>query len=68
MTLFGKLNPDGTLTDTREIAQSDIMACPHFVLVAEHYRDDGSCRCDDKTDASMAEWGYSWDDETGRWT
>lgn len=42
--LFGTLHPDGTVTGERRILQSDIAACPHFIIAAEHYREDGSCR------------------------
>ena len=48
---FGTLHPDGTLTNERVIQRSTIMACPHFILVPEHYRDDGSCRCDEEAEA-----------------
>lgn len=67
MTQFGKLNPDGTLSDVREIPQSELMACPHFILVPEHYRDDNSCRCDDPTHVEMREWGYAWSETERRW-
>lgn len=60
MTIFGNLHPDGTLTDVRMISQSAILACPHCILVPEHYRDDESCRCDDSTHQEMVEWGYRW--------
>jgi hypothetical protein len=40
MTIFGKLQPDGTITDRREIRQADLQACPHVILVAAHYRHD----------------------------
>ena len=42
---FGTLHPTGELTSVRVIKRSDIMACPTFILVPEHYRDDGSCLC-----------------------
>ncbi len=44
---FGTLSPDGSLTDIRLIKQSDVGRCPHVILVPEHYREDGSCKCDD---------------------
>lgn len=62
---FAKLHPDGTVTGEREIRQTDVQACPHFILVPEHYREDGSCRCDDPEHAAMRELGYKWRD--GRW-
>lgn len=45
--LFGTLHPDGQLTGVRTIRQSDIRRCPHLILSATHYREDGTCRCDD---------------------
>jgi len=61
---FGTLQPDGTLTNERSIKQSDIMACPFLILVPEHYRADGSCRCNDPEHRKMMidEWGYTEDD------
>jgi hypothetical protein len=66
MTRFSTLNPDGTETNVRDINQRDLLACPHAILVADHYREDGTCRCDDPENAEMAEWGYTWKD--GQWT
>lgn len=56
------LNEHGELveTDIREIAQENIMKCPHVILTPEHYREDGSCRCDDPTHTEMKKWGYKW--------
>jgi hypothetical protein len=54
---FGTLHPDGTLTNQRSLPQSAVRACPQYILVPEHYREDGSCRCNE---------GY-YDDETGDW-
>lgn len=62
---FGTLHEDGTVSDERTIARSAIAACPHTIFAPEHYREDGSCRCDDADDANMAEWGYTWDGQ--RW-
>jgi hypothetical protein len=45
--------------------QSDLLACPHCILVPEHYRADGTCRCRDATHGVMKEWGYTWKD--GQW-
>lgn len=60
MTTFGKLGPDGKLTDVRVIRQADIVACPHVIMVAEHYREDGTCRCDDPSHVEMKGWDYNW--------
>lgn len=61
MTQFGTLNPDGTLSNIREIKQSDLLRCRFAVLVASHYREDGSCKCDDAAERRMMikEWGYA---------
>jgi hypothetical protein len=37
------------------------MRCPHAILMAGHYRQDGFCRCNDPDHAEMREWGYTWD-------
>lgn len=41
--------------------QSDLRKCPFFILVPEHYRADGSCKCDDPAHRAkmIAEWGYT---------
>lgn len=67
MTRFSKLNPDGSESDFREIKQSDLLKCPHVILVAEHYRPDGSCRCDDPEHKDMQTWGYVWDAGVRLW-
>jgi hypothetical protein len=38
----------------------DLRKCPFVIFVPEHYREDGSCKCDDPTHQSkmVAEWGY----------
>jgi len=58
---FGTLHPDGGLTNVRYIRQDDVKRCPHLILVPEHYRTDGSCKCDDPEEQAMMvrEWGYS---------
>lgn len=65
MTRFLKLHPDGTVTDGRHIKPSDMMKCPHFIMVADHYRDDGTCKCNDPNETVMREWGYKW--KNGQW-
>jgi hypothetical protein len=67
VTKFGKLHPDGSVTDEREIDQADMRKCPHFMMVAEHYRLDGSCRCNDPDHMEMLEWGYVWSPESKAW-
>ena len=65
MIWFMKLDKNGRRIAEREIDQSDIQRCPHVILMEEHYRNDGSCRCNDKTHTVMLQWGYVWDD--GQW-
>jgi hypothetical protein len=55
---FGTLHPDGSLTNQRGISRSAIAACPFYIMVPEHYREDNTCRCDE---------GF-YDEETGVWT
>jgi hypothetical protein len=66
MTPFGTLTENG-LINVREIKQSDLQRCTFTILVADHYREDGSCKCDDKAHRAMmiAEWGYSKTDFKG---
>lgn len=66
MIRFATLHPDGTLSDERELDQAAVAACPHFILTPEHYRPDGSCRCNDPEHREMLAWGYTWAD--GRWS
>ena len=65
MTQFGILHPDGSMSNVRFIRQSDLRKCRHVIPVAEHYRDDGTCYCNDKTHVEMREWGYKW--SKGQW-
>lgn len=67
MTRFSTLHPDGTETNVRIIKQSDMLACPHCIMVPEHYRPDGSCKCNDPNETVMKEWGYKWSKKKGRW-
>lgn len=57
---FGTLSPGGKLSNVRLIKQSTIANCPFFILVPDHYREDGSCKCDDPEYRKMMikEWGY----------
>lgn len=58
---FGTLKEDGAFVNVRMLNQSDIRRCPHCMFVPDHYRADGSCRCDEKDYPEMEEWGYEWD-------
>jgi hypothetical protein len=58
---FATLLPNGTLTNVRLIKQADMMKCPFFIMFAGHYREDGTCRCDDPAyrKSVMRKWGYT---------
>ena len=71
MVRFSKLiiGADGKPVDTeiREIRQSDIMKCPHYIMLPEHYNSEGTCKCRDPNETVLAEWGYVWDAERRIW-
>jgi hypothetical protein len=71
MVRFSKLSPDEhgnpVETEVRDIEQSDMLACPHVIIVPEHYRPNGSCMCNDPNHKVMIEWGYVWDENTMQW-
>lgn len=67
MTEFGKLNPDGTYEHIRTLPQAAMQACPWLIMIPEHYREDGTCRCDDPEHTELEDWGYFWNDEKERW-
>lgn len=66
MTQFSELSM-GDLKETkiRTIRRSDIQKCPNTIMVASHYRDDSSCKCNDVSETVMKEWGYRW--SNGQW-
>lgn len=53
---------DGQLVEksVRMIRQSDLGRCPFYIFNAAHYREDGSCKCDDAEHRAMMirEWQY----------
>jgi hypothetical protein len=49
----------------RTMKHSDFAKCEHVILLPSHYRDDGTCKCDDPNEKQMKKWGYRWKD--GRW-
>lgn len=56
----------GKPVDT-EIVHNEPRRCPHAIFVGEHYRANGSCRCDDPSATVMAEWGYVWNSAVALW-
>lgn len=61
---FGILDSDGTYTKVKVLSHSSIMACRHVIMDPSHYRDDGSCKCDDPVEQQrlIAEWEYTKED------
>ncbi len=45
----------------RVLKHSDIRRCPFVILIPDHYRADGTCKCDDATERArmIREWGYT---------
>ena len=64
---FSEIDKDLKETNIRYISTADIGACPHVIMIARHYRDNGKCYCDDPSHTEMAEWGYTWDEEKRLW-
>lgn len=56
-----------TEVNVRHISQANIGKCPHFIFVADHYRDDGSCKCNDPEEKVMKLWGYTWSKKAKQW-
>jgi hypothetical protein len=46
--------------EIRLIRNSDVLRCKFCIFSPEHYREDGTCKCDDLTHRKMMiqEWGY----------
>jgi len=61
MTTFVTLHPNGTMSNIRFIKQSDIGKCRFCIFAPEHYREDGTCKCDDLEHRKhmIKNWGYS---------
>ena len=66
---FGTLDEFGQVSGERTIPQARIVACPHVIMLAEHYpeADDALCRCFDPEAQEMAEAGYVWSEKARRW-
>jgi hypothetical protein len=58
---------DGERLVTTRVQQINPSVCPHVIFMPSHYRDDGSCRCDDPKEKIMRSWGYTWSRTKKRW-
>jgi hypothetical protein len=54
-------------SEVRVIKQSSIAKCRFYILVPEHWRMDGTCKCDDAEHRAMMikSWGYKKKDFDG---
>ena len=41
--------------------QTDVHNCPHYIMMPNHYRDDGTCKCNELGHQDMLALGYVWD-------
>ena len=57
---FGELSTDGKLTDVKVMDQNIFDNCPYVIFMPEHYREDGTCKCNDPNELIMKDWGYTW--------
>ena len=59
--VFGTLLPNGRVINLQKIPQSQFVRCPFFIFDPSHYREDGSCKCNDPVyrKTVMKKWGYS---------
>lgn len=64
---FAKLDENGQVTVQAQVKQSDIRKCKFAIILPEHYREDGSCKCDDHTHRNMMieAWDYKQKDFEG---
>jgi hypothetical protein len=44
-----------------------LSTCPLGILAPQHFREDGTCRCDDPKHVEMKRWGWVWNERQGRW-
>lgn len=58
--LLKKISPDTPVAARHSIRHIDMGKCPFSILLPEHYRSDGSCKCDDKVhrQVMVQQWGY----------
>ena len=57
---FLKMDSKGAVTPVRTLKQSSLLQCPWHIMVAAHYREDETCKCDDLTERKrmVKEWDY----------
>ena len=63
---YAKINSLDELKNV-QFREIDPHRCPHAIFVGEHYRADGSCKCNDPNETIMREWGYKWSRKFKQW-
>jgi hypothetical protein len=65
--MFGTLHVDGSVTNVRNLSRKDIGKCKFVIFNPDHYREDGSCKCNDREHRAMMirEWEYAEEDFEG---
>jgi hypothetical protein len=63
---MAKVTVSERLVTTRAL-QINPRACLHYIFLPSHYRDDGTCKCDDPGASVMREWGYKWSVKKKLW-
>ncbi len=67
---FGTLsrNGNGSLVESnvRMIKQSNIGKCPFVIMMPSHYREDGSCKCNDPAEREMMKRDWEYTDKSFR--
>lgn len=64
---YAKINSPDELV-TVKFQEINPQRCPHLIFVGEHYRADGSCKCNDQNETVMREWGYHWSKKNKQWS
>lgn len=64
MTEFLKLDDKFEVIEQRTILQSQILKCPFVIMDPDHYRPDGTCKCNcaEERRRMMSEWDYTIED------
>jgi hypothetical protein len=65
---IGTLLTNGTIRPMATINFGNLTNCPNTIFDHTHYRPDGSCKCNDKSNTIMKKWGYKWNAKAGQWS
>jgi hypothetical protein len=61
MTRFARIEADHSVVELGSVSQAAMLRCPRVIIDFDHYRPDGTCKCDDPAEQErmIREWGYS---------